>query len=333
MTVAMAPRPDHAHLLQMLRPALSDRGIVSLQRRPYRYTTSFRLEEVDVALDDGTQLTMILKDLSWDGLLEDARQSKPPFLYEPRREVETYRRLLGPNDIGVRCYAAGDHSGSQPWLLLEKAPGVELWQVGELTTWQAVARWLAGFHLRFSGTVSAVRACNPHLLSYGSTWFTSWADRARVALETSDDPRTPELLDALDHYETVADALAALPVTFIHGEFYPSNVLVHGEGDGLRICPVDWEMAAIGPGLLDAAALAGGWRDAERASLVSAYRSGMVELGAPVRPIDDLLADVARCRLHFALQWLGWAAAWDAPPEHSQDWIGEAVMLARELLS
>ena len=52
------------------------------------------------------------------------------------------------------------------------------------------------------------------------------------------------------------ERLLALPVGFIHGELYPSNVLV-GERTG-RICAVDWEMAGIGPLLLDLAALTSG---------------------------------------------------------------------------
>jgi hypothetical protein len=37
------------------------------------------------------------------------------------------------------------------------------------------------------------------------------------------------------------------------------------------------------------------------------------------------------CRLHLAVQWLGWAPEWSPPPEHTQDWLGEALGLARKL--
>ena len=35
-------------------------------------------------------------------------------------------------------------------------------------------------------------------------------------------------------------------MTFIHGEFYASNVLVNITGGKLRVCPVDWELAGWG---------------------------------------------------------------------------------------
>jgi Phosphotransferase enzyme family len=68
------------------------------------------------------------------------------------------------------------------------------------------------------------------------------------------------------NYDRVVERLLEFPVTFLHGEFYASNVLVVcEEGEGWRVCPVDWEMAAVGPGLIDLAALtAGRWTADER---------------------------------------------------------------------
>jgi aminoglycoside phosphotransferase (APT) family kinase protein len=43
------------------------------------------------------------------------------------------------------------------------------------------------------------------------------------------------------------------------------------------VCPVDWEMAAVGPGLVDLAALsAGGWTAPEREALALAYYAALV---------------------------------------------------------
>jgi hypothetical protein len=306
--------------------------VVELARQPYRYATSAPLEELRVLMDDGAEMVLILKDLRRDRLIGDARMTKPTFLHQPGREVETYRRILGPAGIGPDCVAAvAEPDPPRHWLLLEKVPGVELWQVGELSVWEEVARWLGGFHASFAGHFDELREANPFLLEHSDSWYRSWCERARAALAGSTDRRASELQGALDRYDEVIAPLAALPRTFVHGELYPSNVLVVRDHAPLRVCPVDWEMAAIGPGLIDLAALVGGWGPSEQGSLVAAYLSGLPQGDAASPPSKTLGADLARCRLHFAMQWLGWSPDWRPPPEHAHDWIGEALALVEEL--
>jgi Ser/Thr protein kinase RdoA (MazF antagonist) len=308
------------------------RDVLELERRPYRYATSAPLEEVRVSMDDGAEMKLILKDLSRDRLLGDARTTKPEFLHQPGRELETYRRILAPAGIGARCFAAvAETDPPRHWLLIEKVPGVELWQVGELSIWEEVARWLGGFHARFAGRIDELRGANPYLLEHSLSWYRSWCERARAALARSTDPRASTLQDALARYGEAIAPLTALPRTFIHGELYPSNVLVVRDDRPPRVCPIDWEMAAIGPGLIDLAALVGGWDPPERERLVAAYLSGSPEGDARHPAPQALSAELARCRLHLALQWLGWSPDWRPPPEHAHDWIGEASALVQEL--
>jgi hypothetical protein len=332
MMCAAPVSDDELH--EIVRAGFADRVVTSLRRQPYRYATSAPLEEVRVGFADGHEAALIVKDLARERRLDDARRSKPEFLYDPRRDLETHRRILVPEGIGPRCYAAvHDPERSRYWLLLEKA-GVELWQIGELEVWEAVARWLAAFHARFAGRVADVRAANPYLLEYEPELFRLWASRAREALAGSDDHRAVDLRGALGRYDEVVDALTALPATFVHGEFYPANVLVVGSDPAdLRVCPIDWEMAATGPGLIDLAALVAGWDAADREHLVRAYHSTATELGTDVSSLPEMAADLDRCRLHLALQWLGWSDDWQAPPEHAHDWIDEALELARGLTS
>lgn len=324
--------PEESELLEVVRTSFGDRAVSRVTRRPYRFATSSPLEELRVSLSDGTDVPLIFKDLAWERLLDGARRSKPPFLYEPRREIETHRSILAPARVGARCYAAVvDSDRSRYWLLLEKVPGRELWQVGELEVWEAVARWLGRFHTSFAGRVADVRAVNPFLLEWDSAWLGVWSQRAREALRQSEDPRSPALLDVLDRYEEAVEPVLALPATLVHGEFYPSNVVVVGDVDDLRVCPIDWEMAATGPGLIDVAALVSGWGDTERDRLVAAYHSARRELDVDVAPRAEMVENVDRCRLLLAVQWLGWSADWQAPPEHAHDWIGEALAVARRL--
>ena len=99
-----------------LRTALGrslGRGIRGLRRQPFAYTSSFVLEELDVQLDDGTELALLLKDLSPSALLESSRAVKPVILYDPRREIETYRTILAQLGLGTAaCLAtfADDHA-------------------------------------------------------------------------------------------------------------------------------------------------------------------------------------------------------------------------------
>jgi aminoglycoside phosphotransferase (APT) family kinase protein len=133
-------------------------------------------------------------------------------------------------------------------------------------------------------------------------------------------------------YERVVERLLDLPVTIIHGEFYAPNILVHDSATELRVCPVDWEMAALGPGLIDLAALtAGTWSEQERATLALAYCAELAASGGALGPPEAMLAALDYCRLHLAVQWLGWSPSWSPPLKHAQNWLSEAVRLGEKL--
>ena len=128
------------------------------------------------------------------------------------------------------------------------------------------------------------------------------------------------------------ERLAFLPPTFLHGEFYASNILI-GEGLAGRICPVDWEMAGIGPGLLDLAALCTGWAEEQQRAVALGYYRGLGQ-GVEWLPGEHEFLSLLRCcQLCLAVQWLGWAPNWEAPPEHARDWLLEASRLAEGIVS
>ena len=131
--------------------------------------------------------------------------------------------------------------------------------------------------------------------------------------------------------EIALEHLAGTPTSFLHGEFYASNVLVAEVPGGRRICPVDWEMAGTGPRLLDLAALCTGWDvDQLRAIADGYYRACDPR---PTGHFDGKQFLLLRCaQLCLAVQWLGWARNWLAPPQHARDWLLEASKLAEEIL-
>lgn len=305
-------------------------GLRALRRRPSQYRTSFPLEELDVHLAGGDVLRLMFKDLSRSGLSEAARHAKPELVHDPRREIEVYRRLLSAENIGAPRYFGSDLRPEidRYWLFAERVEGRELYQVGELDVWRQVARWLAEFHLRFAARLGDLERLD-WLVRYDADYFCRWLERAR-SFHAGDGAVVTDRLERLaDRYDLAWEALRTVPLTLVHGEFYASNVLVVDAEDRLRVCPVDWEMAGIGPGLLDLAALtAGGWSERERSAMEQAYYLGLASTGERPLPYDAFRTALDACRLHVAVQWLGWSADWTPPAEHAQDWLAESFRLA-----
>jgi Ser/Thr protein kinase RdoA (MazF antagonist) len=310
------------------------RHVVELERSASIYQTSSPVEELEVTLDDGTNLRLVFKDLSEDSLLKEARGVKPSFLHDPLREIEAYRTVLAPAGLSTAAYygAAVDAERGRYWLFLEKVEGVPLWQIGELTTWEHAARWLGEMHGRFEGDLGW-QGDAAHMLRYDADFYRLWLRRAQAFAAEAKRGRARKGLEWLaERHDRLVEQLVELPVTFVHGEFYAGNVLIGEDSGTPRVCPIDWEMAAIGPGLLDLAALTGGeWDDEWRKGPARAYRAALPESsGLPSAPAE-FQAALDCCRLHLALQWLGWAKTWSPPLRTRQDWLGEALRLAEEL--
>jgi aminoglycoside phosphotransferase (APT) family kinase protein len=313
--------------------------IVEVERRDSAYRSSFPLEEIRLSLSDGAALDIVFKDLNRQLLSEAVRRAKPECVYDPLREIETYRRLLSQEGLGTAHFygAVVDEAIGRFWLFVEKVAGDELWKIGEFATWEGVARWLAGMHQRFAARIALTASQSEHWLKYDAEYYRLWMRRAQEMIVRSAVPRPANDCHAFarlaGNYERVVERLAALPSTLIHGEFYASNVLIGRSGAELRVCPIDWEMAGVGPGLVDLAALVtGGWSDLERLALARAYHAALADNGeAPPPGEDRFLEALDDCRLHLAVQWLGWSDNWTPPPEHAQDWLGEALGLAEKV--
>ncbi|HEX2179769.1 MAG TPA: phosphotransferase, partial [Actinomycetota bacterium] len=258
MTTALQQAPSTAELVEFLQPAIADQlgaSIESLARAPSRYSTSFAMENLEVTLNDGSRLGLVFKDLSPEALLDGARRTRPGFAYLARREVDVYRRVLSPAGMGTAhpFAAEADPGAGRYWLFLEKVEGVELYQVQDLEIWKAAARWLSFLHERFASVEVPASVAG-----YDAGWYRRWMGRA---LEFSPEGTAAALERLVPAHEATVEHLSALPATLIHGDFYASNVLTGWTGSGLRVCPVDWERAAIGPGMLDLASLCAGWDD------------------------------------------------------------------------
>ena len=266
--------------------SLSALGAV-ITRRPFAYATSWPIEELTLDRPGGAPLNVLVKRHA--GVVQ-----KPAELLDPEREATVYRLLADAGLPAAALYGAGPG-----WLALEAVDAVPLWQSGKLQDWRRTAGWAATVHEHYA----AHPPPREHLLVHDRSHFETIIARAGVEAELE---RAAQRAMAV---------VLGLPVTLVHGELYPANVLVNDE----RVVAVDWEMAAVGSGVMDLAALTTGFEAGRRSEIVEAYG------GCPG-------PHLAAARLLLALQWLGWWPGWNPPPEHQRDWLTEAQAAAGELV-
>ena len=313
------------------------RSILKLDRRLCPYSSSFRLDELRVRFDDGSNVQLLLKDLSREAMVEHARRARPKFLYEPRREINAYRWILPHAPAGAPAWygAVADRPAGRYWLFIEHVKGSQLAQVGTFATWERTAAWIARFHAAFSPLRALQLAERSGALVYDEGFYRRWMRRAQRIADRS--PEERRILDGIARrYAPVVERLARLPRTLIHGELYACNVIVSRVRDRERICPVDWEMTAFGPGLMDLAALGAGWVEPRQRALARAYRAavrnGNGSAGGTGVPLPRQCAvDLDCCRLHLAIRMLGWSDDWEPPPDHAHNWLAEAARISRRL--
>ena len=316
----MIPAPVHVDAMEARLAELHPGARVS--RRPSPYATSHMAEEVDVEADDAV-IGLLLKHVGAGSLMPGARGTKPAPLDCAARELYALRDLLPPLGLGTpRLFAARAATAERDgWLLIERVDGIQLWQAGDLDPWEAAARWLATLHRIGAG----IAAGGTPLVRWDAEYLASWPERARQVQSGGETERRARIDWLAARWPALVERLCALPATVLHGEFYPSNVIVAGA----RICPVDWELAAHGPGVIDLAALVSGWDDAERAGLMRAYAGAMAG-GGWWRDERELGAALDDARICLCMRWLGWAEGWEAPPEHRRDWLAEALATVEE---
>jgi aminoglycoside phosphotransferase (APT) family kinase protein len=284
-------------------------------RRLHPYRSSFAIEELDLRLGDGELLSLVFKDLGLSGLNPAGRSAKPLHLHDPRREIDVYTSILAAYNLGTAtCYGSVvDPGRKRHWLFLERVAGVPLWQLDDRDVLQTVARWLARLH----ATVEPPRD-QQHLLRYDRAYYGGWLRRAVAAAPDSG-------LEGLRaRYEHAVARIATAQPTFVHGELYPSNVLIVA-GEDIRVCPVDWELSGIATGMLDVAALTTGLPDTDASLFVDAYSADLPEIH------DDPAELLECCRLYLAVQWVARSEHWTSPLEHARDWAAEAIVAAERL--
>jgi len=163
----------------------------------------------------------------------------------------------------------------------------------------SAARWIGRFHAANVARLSSTPM--PLLNTYDLAYYQGWARRTALLAEPVQQ-RLPWLTPLCERSQGALALLLAPPVTIIHGEYYPKNVLYR---DGI-IYPVDWESAAIAAGEIDVACLTDRWPADTVRECELAYQQARWPDGAPAAFAQRL----APARLYIHVRWLGGRPEW-----------------------
>ena len=243
------------------------------------------------------------------------------------REASVYEHLLNENIIGPpRFYGLEEsNDNGQTVLVLEFLEAKPLKRSLDPEIWVLVARWLARTHSRFLNF--EIQTPFDNLLRiHSQAFFQEWAIRAAAAAAECSKEAGRKTAEILDQYERVAAPLAQGPHTLVHGEFYCTNILFQPNGTGVRICPYDWETAALGCGILDLAYLTHQRNQlVDSSRLVHAYLEGWVEAGGAPISRESVFDQIRRSRIHENMYqiWVG-VRYRTLQPEHVLRYVNRA---------
>jgi hypothetical protein len=265
--------------------------LAAVRREPTPYVTTFPCEIVTCRFEDGARLRLFCKYAAKDGKCSHGQRGGVGY------EGQVYRRILKPARLSTPAFYGLylDRKMGGTWLILEYLNNsLRVGKIPGLRAVKLAARWIGEFHAvnKSRAAVGSLR----FLMAYDVAYYRGWSRRAsRLARQLGLD--FPWLQALCTRLEDEITALAALPQTVIHGEYYPHNVMFQA---GV-VRPVDWETAAIAPGEIDLATFTEGWPRKVSRELEMEYQQARWPGGPPT----DFQRHLDLARVYMQLRWLG----------------------------
>jgi hypothetical protein len=229
---------------------------------------------------------------------------------------------LGPPLLTV----AAEHSGEGTWHVYDDLPGRPLSAPEPVDSEiEAAIDAIARVHTSFAEH-PLLHECRLWGGDRGSQFYSSNVRDAVNTLRLLDydgRPRAIAARDALLERMNVlvneeaerSQAFAAVraPETLLHGDLWPTNAIVHRNGDHMSVRLVDWDEAAAGPNWFDVSTFLLRFESSYRPSIFDAYRSAVDRLAGWQVPDEGVLNPIfetaAYARLASLLVWSVSAAA------------------------
>jgi hypothetical protein len=314
MTVLALQQADEGALRRCVEGIVAERQgpgrlVAAVGRSRSNHTSSYASDIVTVRLTGGEVFRLFLKDF---GL---SKQPKDDLGRQRDRELRVYRELLAGAGLGTARYlgTVWDELQGRFWLLLEFVGGTPL-AYCEFEHWVEAAGWLGRLHGHFAGLAERLRASD-FLVRHDADFFWSKARQALDAVAAVAPTLAGRMEKFLSGYDRCVAVMAGQPPTLTHGAYKPRHILMDNGAGPQRVCPVDWELAALGSGFYDLAFLAYGFEPPSLDRLLDAYRGEARTQGLSL-PDRDGIRHVVDCfRLHRVLKALAGARARNLPED------------------
>jgi hypothetical protein len=300
------------------------RPVASVERTPAAANGSYESYVVVAGLADGRSLRFFLKDYG------ASRRPRRDRRDRRERELRVYRELLPGAGLATARHLGEvwDDGAGRHWLLLELVEGPLVRDL-DLERWTPPLEWLGRLHARFAGAWD--RTAPPAFLErHDERFFRRKADEALAATVRRAPRLGRRMAFVRERFESVLPALTAGPRTLVHGAFVPANVIV-APGEPPRICPVDWELAAVGSPFHDLACFCDGFEAPDLDRMLAAYRGGARVSGLALPPDPEILAAVDCFRLHRVMDSLAVAVEKRYPDEGLERLVGRGEALSAQL--
>jgi Ser/Thr protein kinase RdoA (MazF antagonist) len=299
--------------------------ILHVSQAPAICATSYACCLMVVQLSTGAEVKLFLKDFSSSPLGKDGLHRRA------EREVCAYRDLLAGSGLGTARYygTVSDETEGRLALILEFVEGERLRSCA-LENWIAAARWLGQMQAYFARHAARWQKCEV-LLRHDANFFWARAEGAMHAVSQAVPGLAGRLAEVVDSYGRLVDVMTSQPRTLVHGSYRPQNILVAAAAQ--RICPVDWEWAAIGAPFYDLAFVSDGFRPPARDQLWDAYLEAAGDVCRFTRDREEMRYVIECFRLHKILKSLSEAQEKSFPEATIIKQVDQAERLSSVLRS
>jgi len=318
----MAQEDRFRMALQQLVACAQERDVaVTSWRRetsPRAVPGVFPFEVLHISLQDGKEMSLFVKQLG-------SEQADHPDKKCRDRESRVYEELLSGDDgLPVpRYYGSRWNDGTQRQeLYLEYIADWSL-KYQDLDVWFPAARRLARLHAHFAGRAAHL-STRDYLLCLDTLYFRAWAERALSVVAAQSAGLGAVMREVVSCYDRAAEMLAHQPLTLVHNDLAPKNVLADRSQNPVRICFIDWEMAGVGCGLLDLLHLQHGLEPESAQAMCTAYCSELGGTGLLPSSESALRRLFAACEVHLTLHRIASSPLWRPPLDRLAEWVADA---------